>query len=156
MPKSKGFDWEQLIKENPGINERLDKLFERKGPTDCWNYVRQRRRQPKLIHRGRISFLYKGRRYQTYAYRLVYIRHYGLIADDLDVAHLCETNGNCGNPRHLAAGSRKTHQEFDASQRKWREDIKAMCPGAKGHYGAIPKAWTTNRKDRKRAQKRMM
>ncbi len=116
MPKSKGFDWEQLIKENPGINERLDKLFERKGPTDCWNYVRQRRRQPKLIHRGRISFLYKGRRYQTYAYRLVYIRHYGLIADDLDVAHLCET----------------------------------------GHYGAIPKAWTTNRKDRKRAQKRMM
>lgn len=160
MAKAKGIDWEIANKENRNLNERLDKLFDKKGPDDCWNYVRQRKRKPKMTHRGRISFMYNGKRYQTYAYRLVYTRHRGRIADNLDVAHLCDSNGNCGNPSHLVTGSRKAHREFDSSQRKWREEIKARCPTAKGHYGTISRGWTTNRKHKrgarkKRAQKRM-
>ena len=149
MAKGKGLEWKILVKENLDISERLDKVFEKKGPDECWPYVRQRKRKPKLTHRGRVSFLYNGKRYQTYAYCLAYIRDRGRIDDNLDVAHLCESEGDCGNPRHLVTGSRKAHREFDASQRKWREEIKAMCPSAKGHYGTTPAGWMTNRKNRK-------
>jgi hypothetical protein len=136
MPNAKGLDWEQSVQENRNISERLDKVFDQRGPNDCWNYIRQRNRQPRLTHRGRLSFSYNGKRFQTYAYRLVYIRHHGRIADNLEVAHICG-NGNCGNPNHLAAGAPAAHRKFDSSQRKWIDEIKAMCPTAKGHYGTI-------------------
>jgi hypothetical protein len=32
VAKAKGIDWKIAIKENPNLNERLDKLFDKKGP----------------------------------------------------------------------------------------------------------------------------
>jgi hypothetical protein len=61
MPNAKGLDWEQSVQENRNISERLDKVFDQRGPNDCWNYIRQRNRQPRLTHRGRLSFSYNGK-----------------------------------------------------------------------------------------------
>jgi hypothetical protein len=123
-------------------------LFEKGGATDCHPYIRQRKRQPVLTHRGRVVYRYNGTRHQTAAYRVAYIRYHGSIADGLDVAHLCENNGNCGNPNHLIALPRGSHRKFDASQRAWVKAIKELCPTAKGVYGTIPKGFVTNKKQK--------
>src|SRR6185437_6574301 len=136
------------------IDERLDNRFSRGGPNECSDYIRQRQRKLEPTHRCRIVFWYDGKRCQTYAYRLIYARHYGSIAAGVDVAHICEKNGNCGNSDHLIALPRGVHKKFDASQTAWVKAIKQLCPTATGHYGTVSQGWTTNRKSRKSRRRR--
>jgi len=138
LRKAEAREWAKIEEETEGINDKLDKVFRKKGPAECHNYIRQRKRQPVLTHRGRITYRYDGKPHQAAAYRLAYIRHHGRIEAGLDVAHICEKNGNCGNPNHLIALPRSSHRKFDKSMSDWLRAIRALCPTAKSIYGLIP------------------
>ena len=137
MPKAIALNWNQLVAENSGIEDRLARLFENGPATECHNYIRQRRREPELTHRARINYKNGGLAHETAVYRLVFVRAYGSVAEGLHVAHLCAGNGNCGNPHHLVAMSPGAHRKFDATQRAWVRAVKAQFPNAIGYYDSI-------------------